>query len=31
MCGYQSINTFCIAFKYTTGMSAKRHRETIRY
>jgi len=31
MCGYQSINSFCIAFKRTTGMSAKRYRETIRY
>jgi len=30
MCGYQSINSFCIAFKRTTGMSAKRYRETIR-
>jgi len=29
MCGYQSINSFCIAFKRTTGMSAKRYRETI--
>jgi len=31
MCGYQSINSFCIAFKRTTGMSAKRYRETILY
>jgi len=31
MCGYQSINSFCIAFKRTTGMSAKRYRETIRH
>jgi len=30
MCGYQSINSFCIAFKRTTGMSAKRYRDTIR-
>jgi LacI family transcriptional regulator len=30
MCGYQSINSFCIAFKRTTGMSAKRYRESIR-
>jgi LacI family transcriptional regulator len=29
MCGYQSINSFCIAFKRTTGMSAKRYREAI--
>jgi len=31
MCGYQSINSFCIAFKRTTGMSAKRYRDTIRH
>ena len=31
MCGYQSINSFCIAFKRTTGMSAKRYRETMLY
>ncbi|MGA2788681.1 MAG: DNA-binding transcriptional regulator [Verrucomicrobiota bacterium] len=31
MCGYQSINSFCIAFKRSTGMSAKRYRETMRY
>ncbi len=31
MCGYQSINSFCIAFKRTTGMSAKRYRETVRH
>jgi LacI family transcriptional regulator len=31
MCGYQSINSFCIAFKRTTGMSAKHYRETIRH
>jgi len=31
MCGYKSINSFCIAFKRTTGMSAKRYRETIRH
>ena len=30
MCGYQSINSFCIAFKRATGMSAKRYRESIR-
>ena len=28
MCGYQSINSFCIAFKRVTGMSAKKFRET---
>jgi LacI family transcriptional regulator len=31
MCGYQSINSFCIAFKRSTGMSAKRYRETTLY
>jgi LacI family transcriptional regulator len=31
MCGYQSINSFCIAFKRSTGMSAKHHRETMLY
>jgi LacI family transcriptional regulator len=29
MCGYQSINSFCIAFKRATGMSAKRFRDTL--
>jgi LacI family transcriptional regulator len=29
MSGYQSINSFCIAFKRSTGMSAKRYREII--
>jgi LacI family transcriptional regulator len=28
MCGYQSANSFCIAFKRVTGMSAKKFRET---
>ncbi|MEI6074638.1 MAG: DNA-binding transcriptional regulator [Verrucomicrobiota bacterium] len=28
--GYQSINSFCVAFKRTTGMSAKRFREKMR-
>jgi LacI family transcriptional regulator len=27
MCGYQSANSFCIAFKRVTGMSAKQFRE----
>jgi LacI family transcriptional regulator len=27
MCGYQSANSFCIAFKRVTGMSAKKFRE----
>jgi len=29
-CGYQSINSFCVAFKRATGMSAKKYRETTR-
>jgi len=29
MCGYQSTNSFCIAFKRATGMSAKQFRESI--
>jgi LacI family transcriptional regulator len=29
-CGYQSINSFCVAFKRTTGMSAKTFREKMR-
>ena len=28
--GYQSINSFCVAFKRTTGMSAKKFREKMR-
>jgi LacI family transcriptional regulator len=28
MCGYQSTNSFCIAFKRASGMSAKQFRET---
>ena len=28
-CGYQSINSFCVAFKRTTGMSAKNYRESL--
>jgi LacI family transcriptional regulator len=27
MCGYQSANSFCVAFKQTTGMSPKQYRE----
>ena len=27
MCGYQSANSFCIAFKRVTGMSSKKFRE----
>jgi LacI family transcriptional regulator len=30
MCGYQSPNSFCIAFKRVTGMSAKRFRDALR-
>ena len=29
LCGYQSINSFCVAFKRTTGMSAKNYRESL--
>ena len=29
MSGYQSANSFCIAFKRVTGMSAKQFRESI--
>lgn len=29
-CGYQSINSFCVAFKRATGMSAKQFRDTMR-
>lgn len=29
MCGYQSANTFCIAFRHTTGTSPKQFRETM--
>ena len=28
MCGYQSANSFCIAFKQATGMSPRQYRET---
>jgi AraC-like DNA-binding protein len=30
MSGYQSINSFCVAFKRDTGMSAKTFREKMR-
>jgi len=30
LCGYQSINSFCVAFKRATGMSAKTYRESLR-
>jgi LacI family transcriptional regulator len=29
-CGYQSINSFCVAFKRATGMSAKKFRDQMR-
>ena len=29
-CGYQSINSFCVAFKRTTGMSAREFRDRMR-
>ena len=29
-CGYQSINSFCVAFKRVTGVSAKVYREKVR-
>jgi LacI family transcriptional regulator, galactose operon repressor len=31
MSGYQSTNSFCIAFKRATGMSAKQFRETLKH
>jgi LacI family transcriptional regulator len=30
MCGYQSANSFCIAFKQATGMSPKQYRDQAR-
>lgn len=30
MCGYQSANSFCVAFKHATGMSPKQFRESLR-
>ena len=29
MCGYQSANSFCVAFKQSTGMSPKQYRDSI--
>ncbi len=29
MCGYQSANSFCVAFKQATGMSPKQYRDTM--
>ena len=31
MCGYQSANSFCIAFKQATGQSPKSYRDTVRH
>ncbi|HEU6448253.1 MAG TPA: DNA-binding transcriptional regulator [Verrucomicrobiae bacterium] len=31
MSGYQSTNSFCIAFKRATGMSAKKYRDTLKH
>jgi AraC-like DNA-binding protein len=28
-CGYQSANTFCVAFKQATGMSPKQFRDSV--
>jgi LacI family transcriptional regulator len=30
MCGYQSSNSFCIAFKQTTGVSPKQYRDSVK-
>ena len=30
-CGYQSINSFCVAFKRATAMSAKQYRDRMRH
>jgi LacI family transcriptional regulator len=30
MCGYQSANSFCVAFKQTTGVSPKQFRDKVR-
>lgn len=30
MCGYQSANSFCVAFKQATGMSPKQYRDKVR-
>ena len=29
MCGYQSANSFCVAFKQATGMSPKQYRDSV--
>jgi LacI family transcriptional regulator len=29
MCGYQSANSFCVAFKQTTGMAPKQYRDRL--
>jgi transcriptional regulator GlxA family with amidase domain len=29
MCGYQSANSFCVAFKQSTGMSPKQYRDAL--
>lgn len=29
MCGYQSANSFCVAFKQATGLSPKQYRDTV--
>jgi AraC-like DNA-binding protein len=29
LCGYQSVNTFCVAFKQATGMSPKQFRDSV--
>jgi AraC-like DNA-binding protein len=29
LCGYQSANSFCVAFKQATGMSPKQFRESV--
>jgi len=31
LCGYQSINSFCVAFKRTTGMSARQYRDSLQH
>src|SRR5262249_32603384 len=31
MCGYQSSNSFCIAFKQSVGMSPKQYRDSVRH
>jgi AraC-like DNA-binding protein len=29
LCGYQSINSFCVAFKQATGMTPKQFRDSV--